>query len=208
MAQTGDPTGTGTGGSGHRLKAEFSAEPHVRGTLLDGARLRPQQRRQPVLHLLRRRHLSRPPVHGVGQGGVGHGACRRDQEGRSGRNGAVTNPDKIVKMQVAADAAEWPSMSMKRRASPPRRAHGNRAGRLGSRWGMTCELFSGSPACRRARWGRVPGAGARLRRMRSIWTWPSAAWSSSCSPMSRRRPARRSRSWCAPASTTASCFTG
>src|SRR3954463_11626572 len=32
MAQTGDPTGTGTGGSGHKLKAEFSKEPHVRGT--------------------------------------------------------------------------------------------------------------------------------------------------------------------------------
>ena len=33
MAQTGDPTGTGTGGSGKKLKAEFSREPHVRGTL-------------------------------------------------------------------------------------------------------------------------------------------------------------------------------
>jgi peptidylprolyl isomerase len=32
MAQTGDPTGTGTGGSGKKLKAEFSAEKHVRGT--------------------------------------------------------------------------------------------------------------------------------------------------------------------------------
>ena len=32
MAQTGDPTGTGTGGSGVKLKAEFSGEPHVRGT--------------------------------------------------------------------------------------------------------------------------------------------------------------------------------
>ena len=31
MAQTGDPTGTGMGGSGHKLKAEFNAEPHVRG---------------------------------------------------------------------------------------------------------------------------------------------------------------------------------
>src|SRR5260370_32499626 len=31
MAQTGDPTGTGTGGSGHKLKAEFSSEKHVRG---------------------------------------------------------------------------------------------------------------------------------------------------------------------------------
>ena len=32
MAQGGDPTGTGTGGSKHpNLPAEFSAEPHVRG---------------------------------------------------------------------------------------------------------------------------------------------------------------------------------
>jgi peptidylprolyl isomerase len=33
MAQTGDPTGTGTGGSGKRLKAEFSKEPFKRGTV-------------------------------------------------------------------------------------------------------------------------------------------------------------------------------
>ena len=33
MAQTGDPTGTGMGGSGQKLKAEFNREPHVRGTL-------------------------------------------------------------------------------------------------------------------------------------------------------------------------------
>ena len=38
MAQTGDPTGTGTGGSGQKLKAEFNQEPHVRfddATFLD-----------------------------------------------------------------------------------------------------------------------------------------------------------------------------
>jgi peptidylprolyl isomerase len=33
MAQTGDPTGTGTGGSGQKLKAEFNAEPHTRGAV-------------------------------------------------------------------------------------------------------------------------------------------------------------------------------
>src|SRR5215467_6942763 len=33
MAQTGDPKGDGTGGSGHPLKAEFSSEKHVRGTV-------------------------------------------------------------------------------------------------------------------------------------------------------------------------------
>ena len=33
MAQTGCPQGTGTGGSGKKLKAEFSPENHVRGTV-------------------------------------------------------------------------------------------------------------------------------------------------------------------------------
>ncbi len=33
MAQTGDPTGTGTGGSGQNLPAEFSFESFVRGTV-------------------------------------------------------------------------------------------------------------------------------------------------------------------------------
>jgi len=32
MAQTGCPQGTGTGGSGQNLSAEFNDEPHVRGT--------------------------------------------------------------------------------------------------------------------------------------------------------------------------------
>lgn len=31
MAQTGDPKGTGTGGSGKNLKAEFNKTPHDRG---------------------------------------------------------------------------------------------------------------------------------------------------------------------------------
>src|SRR3954453_17458002 len=39
MAQTGDPTGTGTGGSGKKLAAEFSRGPHVGGT---GSMARPQ----------------------------------------------------------------------------------------------------------------------------------------------------------------------
>jgi len=33
MAQTGDPTGSGRGGSGKNLKAEFSKAPHERGTV-------------------------------------------------------------------------------------------------------------------------------------------------------------------------------
>src|SRR3990170_1038362 len=33
MARTGDPTGRGNGGSGRNIDAEFSREPHVRGTV-------------------------------------------------------------------------------------------------------------------------------------------------------------------------------
>lgn len=33
MAQGGDPTGTGTGGPGYKIKAEFNATKHVRGTV-------------------------------------------------------------------------------------------------------------------------------------------------------------------------------
>jgi len=33
MAQTGCPHGTGTGGSGRKLRAEFNREPHRRGTV-------------------------------------------------------------------------------------------------------------------------------------------------------------------------------
>lgn len=33
MAQAGDPQGNGTGGSGKKLKAEFTREPFKRGTV-------------------------------------------------------------------------------------------------------------------------------------------------------------------------------
>lgn len=33
MAQTGDPTGTGMGGSGQKINAEFNNLPHLRGTV-------------------------------------------------------------------------------------------------------------------------------------------------------------------------------
>ena len=83
MAQTGDPTGTGTGGSKKpNLKAEFSREPHVRGTCSMARSGKSGQRQQPVLHLLRRCALARRPVHGLGQSGGRHGAHRRGQEGR------------------------------------------------------------------------------------------------------------------------------
>ena len=71
------------GGSGKKLKAEFSKEPHVRGTVSMARATSPNSRRQPVLHLLRRRELPRRPVHGVGQGDLGHGERRQDQARRA-----------------------------------------------------------------------------------------------------------------------------
>jgi cyclophilin family peptidyl-prolyl cis-trans isomerase len=60
MAQGGDPTGTGMGGSKQPdLKAEFSKGTSRPRHLLDGAGSKPEQRQQPVLHLLRRCPLPR-----------------------------------------------------------------------------------------------------------------------------------------------------
>ena len=84
MAQTGDPTGTGTGGSKRgNLPAEFSKIPFERGTLGMARSANPEQRRQPVLHLLRPGALAGRPVHGLGQGHAGHGPRRQDREGRA-----------------------------------------------------------------------------------------------------------------------------
>ena len=60
MAQTGCPQGTGTGGSKYpNLEQEFNARRKARN-LFDGARLASRHRQFAVLHLLRRRELSRP----------------------------------------------------------------------------------------------------------------------------------------------------
>jgi peptidylprolyl isomerase len=105
MAQTGDPTGTGTGGSGHRLKAEFSAEPHVRGTLSMARASDPNSAdSQFFICFADANFLDRQyTVWGQVVSGMEH--VDAIKKGDSGRNGAVTNPDKIVKMQVAADSA-------------------------------------------------------------------------------------------------------
>ena len=87
-----DPQGTGTGGSGKKLKAEFSTETHVRGTRLDGARQRPEFRRQPVLHLLRRGAVPEQAIHGLGQGDEGMENIDKIKQAASRRD----SPDKIV----------------------------------------------------------------------------------------------------------------
>ena len=102
MAQTGDPTGTGSGGSGHRLKAEFSAEPHVRG-ILSMARTSDPNSADSQFFIMFDAAPSLDRQYSV-WGKVVSGMEFVDQIKKGGgANGIVSDPDKIVKMQVAAD---------------------------------------------------------------------------------------------------------
>ena len=103
MAQTGDPTGTGSGGSGHPLKAEFSQSAHfVRGTLGMARTSDPDSADSQFFIMF----APAPFLDGQytiwGQVTSGMEYVDQIKKGASG-SGAVTNPDKIVHMQVAAD---------------------------------------------------------------------------------------------------------
>jgi peptidylprolyl isomerase len=104
MAQTGDPKGDGTGGSGHKLKAEFSNEKHVRGVVSMARASDPDSADSQFFIMF----APAPALDGKYTiwGKVTSGMEYIDQikKGDQARNGAVTNPDKIIKMQVAADA--------------------------------------------------------------------------------------------------------
>jgi cyclophilin family peptidyl-prolyl cis-trans isomerase len=104
MAQTGDPKGDGTGGSGHKLQAEFSNEKHVRG-IVSMARASDPNSADSQFFIM---FAPAPSLDGKYTiwGRVTSGMEYIDQikKGDPNRNGAVSNPDKIIKMQVAADA--------------------------------------------------------------------------------------------------------
>jgi peptidylprolyl isomerase len=106
MAQTGDPTGTGTGGSGHKLKAEFSNEKHVRG-IVSMARASDPDSADSQFFIM---FAPAPSLDGkyTVWGKVTSGMEYIDQikKGDPARNGMVQNPDRIIKMQVAADAGK------------------------------------------------------------------------------------------------------
>jgi peptidylprolyl isomerase len=104
MAQTGDPKGDGTGGSGHPLKAEFSNEKHVRGTVSMARTSNPNSADSQFFIMF----APAPALDGQytiwGKVVAGMENVDKIKKGDSARNGAVSNPDKIIKMQVAADA--------------------------------------------------------------------------------------------------------
>jgi cyclophilin family peptidyl-prolyl cis-trans isomerase len=103
MAQGGDPTGTGGGGSGHPLRAEFSSEPFVRGVVAMARTSDPNSADSQFFIML----AAGPALDGKYTifGKVASGMEYVDQikKGDPNNNGKVTNPDKIIKMQVAAD---------------------------------------------------------------------------------------------------------
>src|ERR1051326_4290133 len=104
MAQTGDPTGTGTGGSGNKLKAEFSNEHHVRGTVSMARAQSPDSADSQFFICL----APAPFLDGQytiwGQVESGMEYVDKIKKGDQAANGAVSNPDKMIKVQVAADA--------------------------------------------------------------------------------------------------------
>jgi peptidylprolyl isomerase len=103
MAQTGDPTGTGTGGSGHKLKAEFSQEHHVRGTLSMARAQDPNSADSQFFICFEPAPFLDGQYTVWGKVTSGMEFIDAIKKGDSGHNGQVSNPDKIIKMQVAAD---------------------------------------------------------------------------------------------------------
>ncbi len=105
MAQTGDPKGDGAGGSGQNLEAEFSSEPHVRGTVSMARAGHPDSAdSQFFIVFSRASHLDGKYTI-WGQVTEGMQYVGKIKRGDPHDNGIVIDPDRIIRMQVAADAS-------------------------------------------------------------------------------------------------------
>ncbi|MEZ5853761.1 MAG: peptidylprolyl isomerase [Hyphomicrobiaceae bacterium] len=100
MAQVGCPHGTGTGGSSHpNLKAEFNAEPHVRGVCSMARSQNPNSANSQFFIVFDDASFL------DNQYTVwGHVIEGMENVDKIKRGEPVQNPDKIVSMKVAADA--------------------------------------------------------------------------------------------------------
>ncbi len=100
MAQTGDPLGNGTGGSGRKLKAEFTREPFKRGTVGMARAQSPDSGDSQFFIMFDDGDFlnGKYTVWGEVTSGMEH-------VDKLKRGEPPGNPDKIVRMQVAADAA-------------------------------------------------------------------------------------------------------
>lgn len=102
MAQTGCPQGTGTGGSGQNLKAEFTKEPFEEGTLgMARAQSPDSGDSQFFIMFARSPHLDgQYTVWGKVTDGMEH--VHAIKKGSQMANGSVDDPDTIVSLKVKA----------------------------------------------------------------------------------------------------------
>lgn len=101
MAQTGDPTGSGAGGSGKKLKAEFSEEPHVRGAVSMARAQDPDSADSQFFIVFEDSNFLDGQYTLFGRVKEGMEHVDKIKKGDSADNGMVDNPDKIIKMHLA-----------------------------------------------------------------------------------------------------------
>jgi peptidylprolyl isomerase len=103
MAQGGDPTATGTGGSGVKLPAEFSGEHFVRG-VVGMARASSPNSADSQFFIMLATAASLDGKYTI-WGRVIEGMEHVDKitKGSDAENGKVAKPDTLVRMRVAAD---------------------------------------------------------------------------------------------------------
>jgi peptidylprolyl isomerase len=106
MAQGGDPTGTGTGGSGVKLPAEFSKQPFVRGTVGMARAASPDSADSQFFICFAPAPFLDGKYTVWGQVTKGMEYVDKIKKGSEGANGQVDNPDKIVRMRIAADVKD------------------------------------------------------------------------------------------------------
>jgi cyclophilin family peptidyl-prolyl cis-trans isomerase len=104
MAQTGDPTGTGTSGSGQNLNAEFNDLHHVRGTVSMARASDPNSADSQFFICFAPATFLDGQYTGWGQVISGMEFVDKIKRGAPG-SGSVTDPDKIISMKMASDAA-------------------------------------------------------------------------------------------------------
>ena len=101
MAQTGDPTGTGTGGSDlPDLKAEFTATPHIRGSLSMARSSMPDSANSQFFICFDEAPWLNNQYTYFGQVISGMEFIDKIKKG-AGSSGMVSNPDKIIAMKMA-----------------------------------------------------------------------------------------------------------
>jgi len=104
MAQTGDPTGTGMGGSKlPDLKAEFSDEPHIRGAVSMARATDPNSGNSQFFIVTKDSRFLDGQYTVWGRVIQGMELVDKIKKGQ-GRDGKVVGPDAMIKVRVASDA--------------------------------------------------------------------------------------------------------